>query len=163
MSKTLSELLAEADHIIEKRGEAAKPVESGNDDIIKLASMLSMDDEQTTVVTAPLEMTLFEKVAHSMAIVETVARIGEFEKLAQFKEAAAEQGWSEAQIDEYLEKKATPSPSRFGKMLPASILALGGMGAAGAVGHKKGKKKGYGEAQSDMQQAIEEYASTLEG
>lgn len=153
MARTLDQILNEADDIISGRSAAqektASPAPSG-DEIENLAKYLESEvHAQTKVASSDVEMTAFEKVAYSMAIVDTMTTLEKLTKVAAFEEKARAQGYSEAQIGEFLEKQAA---SEFGKktILPAAAAAL----AAGAYGHSKGKEKGYNKALDDVSGAF---------
>lgn len=152
----LEDLIREADSVIEKKAAKAAPVVStdSSDDITKLAEMLLSDDEvkptQTKVAAPAREETPFEKIAHAIAIVETLVNIEELQKLASFEEQAKSKGFSDAQVEEFIEKKAAAlKPVHKYVTIPGALLALG----AGA-GHAHGKKSGYSEAMGDVSRAL---------
>lgn len=103
MAKSLDALLSEADAIIETKLASKKP-EPRDDDIFKLA-----EDLKGSKPAADEEMclTLTEKIAHSIAIVDTLLNLDTLVKMAQFESKAKESGFSDGQISEYFEKKAS--------------------------------------------------------
>lgn len=152
----LNDLIREADTIIEKKASKNKPAVQTFDDedeISKLAALMVGDDQlapkQEKVASAIVE-TPFEKIAHAIAIVETLINIEELQKLASFEDQARDKGFSETQIEEFIEKRASAlKPVHKYVTIPGALLALG----AGA-GHVHGKKSGYNAALSDVSQAM---------
>lgn len=152
----LEDLIREADSVIEKKAAkvASTPTVEPSDDVMKLAQMLLSDEEvktaQTKTASTVKEATPFEKIAHAIAIVETLVNIEELQKLASFEEQAKSKGFSDAQVEEFIEKKAAAlKPVHKYVTIPGALLALG----AGA-GHAHGKKSGYSEAMGDVSRAL---------
>lgn len=148
MAKTIDQLLNEADEILEKRASdadasqektASQNRSDEDEDIFKLAEDLrnaqqktASDEEQPS---PELNMNLSEKIAHSMAIVDTIVNLPLLSQLSEFEKKAQEKGYSEEQIAEYSEKIAS------GKV--KTIATLLGTGAAtGGAGYAYGKDKG---------------------
>lgn len=156
MSRSINDILREADDIVaartsEKTASAAKSTPSYSDeDIFKLAEALTAPEESTI-------NTLTEKVAASIALVDTLLNLDTLIKIAHFEKAAKEKGYSEEKVAEFLEKQASEGAAKFKsvvKMLPWMAGAAGAGGVAGLVhGHKKGKEKGYNQAVNDMYSA----------
>lgn len=112
MPKTIDQLLAEADEIIEKRASASKEdtTEEISDDILKLAEQLSstpVEDGADEPVENNHVNTLLEKISHSLAITEVFANLPYLKKAAEFEKQASEQGHSPEKIQGYLEKAAS--------------------------------------------------------
>lgn len=151
----LDQIIAEADAVIEKRAaktqEPPAALPPADDDTVKLASFLENFEEKTAEpqTESPFQLTLTEKLASAVALVEALNNAEEFHKIAAFEEKAAAAGYTPEQISEYLEKKALKIPSSVA--LPA-LAAV----AAGAAGHMHGRKKGYNKALTDVQTAFEQ-------
>jgi len=102
MAKTLDTLLSEADAFIETKLAKAKPEQK--DDIFKLAEELktsgrTLDEDDVT-------FSLTEKIAHSVAVVDTLLNLETLCKMAAFESQAKESGYSEDQLSKFFEKKA---------------------------------------------------------
>jgi len=168
MAKSISDLLNEADDIIEKRASVSTPISSDVDDgTIKLAEDLETwgldapKEEAESVKVASVEVDPYldinEKVAHAIAIIDTVMNLPLVQKIAEFEKKAAEQGFSKEEIDEFVKKanraKKLETAARW-LILPSAAAA----GAGGFVsGKKKGKDKGYNQALTDVNKAFEQY------
>lgn len=153
MARSLSDILNEAEGIIEKRA-SEKPVAQSFDAVEKYASFLNGLASAAPSPAAPEEFNLLEKIAHAIAIVDTLTFLEEHEKIAQFEDICRERGYSEEQIAGFIEKKASgmavsKGMSRY--LLPAALAAGAG---TFAVGHHKGKKKGYNQALDDISAAM---------
>ena len=74
-----------------------------------------MGDAPTAEPITVAAETPFEKVAHALAIVETLMNIEQLQKVAAFEKTATERGFTPEQIAEFIEKQA---------MVPAYKLAL---------------------------------------
>jgi len=57
--------------------------------------------------TASVEMSPMEKIAHSVAIVDTLLNIAKMQELEKFASIAEERGYTPEQIKGYLEKRAS--------------------------------------------------------
>lgn len=101
MAKSLDALLTEADALIESKlaPVAAQP----QDDIFKLAEELTASGKATD---EDIAYSLTEKIAHSIAVVDTLLNLETLSKLAAFEDLAAEKGYSEEQMAKFFEKKA---------------------------------------------------------
>ncbi len=147
----LDQLIAQADEVIEKRASKQEPpvtAASDHDEVVKLASFLeNMEPGHATSEPSPFEMNFVEKLACSVAMVEALNNFEEFQKIAEFQEQALASGYTQAQVDEFLEKKALKVPASV--TIPALALMAGG-----AAGHMHGKKKGYSKALEDVQHAF---------
>jgi hypothetical protein len=156
---SLDQLFRDADALIKKRAAAVVTLAPQPDDeVTKLADLLAKDGEVKQAAPVAIEETLFEKVAHAIAIIETMEKLGEINKLVEFEKKAAEAGHTAEQIDAFIEKKGM-------KLSPKYLKILGGaaaLGASGAVGAHAGKKKGYQSAVEDVNKALESYASASE-
>lgn len=109
-------LIAEADKVINKKASLrVAPINTSDSDpdTVKLANFLGSYQEPKAVVSstpAPFEMNFVEKLACSVAMVEALNNAEEFQKLAKFQESAKTQGYSDVQINEFLEKRAMELP-----------------------------------------------------
>lgn len=170
MAKTIQDLLNEADVVIEKRASAVALVSSdGDDEAVKLAESLENwglgVPKKEEVKTASHEgktpqYDINEKVAHAIAIIDTVMNLPLIQKLEEFEKVAEEKGFSKEEIDGFV-KKAISGKQLDTTGIWAKRLLLPAAGAAGAGGYihgkKKGKKKGYEKALKDVNQAFEQY------
>lgn len=101
MSRSLGDLIKDADEIISSKVAAAKP-EIKEDDIFKLAEELRSEPKPALTED---DYTLTEKIAHSVAMVETLINMPILMKVAEFEKVAKEGGYTPAQIEEYFAKK----------------------------------------------------------
>lgn len=113
MGIKLDDLLNEADKIIEKHASAETSVQN---DILsdneKLAELLLANDEELSeqinikvaAKETPVVETAIEKVAHALAIIETVQNLANAEKIDTFVKAAMANGHTEEQIEKFLEE-----------------------------------------------------------
>jgi hypothetical protein len=152
MARSIEDYLNEANDIIEKRASAPAQKPPSDDEIVKLADILTA--QEAPPPPPQLELTLFEKVAYSMAIIDTVRHIEEFQKIDAFEKTARERGFSDEQVAQFLEKRAE-GPSALSKVL-ATGGALGLAGFAHIHGKKRGKEEGYEQAMSDIQHALQQ-------
>lgn len=107
-------LIAEAERVIEKKAaKVIQPTADSDQETVKLASFLENFQEAPVVNSqpAPFEMNFVEKLACSVAMIEALNNVEEFQKLAQFQESAKSQGYSDLQINAFLEKKALDLPA----------------------------------------------------
>lgn len=164
MSKHLSSILQEADEIINSRagGENIKEASAAvkDEEVLELASFLQNGStKQASEVREEWAMNVTEKIAHALAVTECLMNLDELVKTAQFEKEACAKGFTDEQIEAFIEKRAS-TPGRFKsvlKMLP--WLGVAGAGGAGAVkGYQKGKEGGYNQALQDVNQAMQEYA-----
>jgi hypothetical protein len=111
MGRTLGQMLQTADEIIEKRASAPKtpevtsPISVEDDDIFKLASSIRGFEEVASVEEFTFDDN--EKLANSMAILETVFSAPELSKLMQLEKVAKERGISDETINGFYEKVAS--------------------------------------------------------
>lgn len=116
----INDIFKEADALIKKASatERELPVTktaSINREVSDLAKEI-LDGDHDFADVAPMnkvatqEMTPMEKAAHSMAIVDTLLNLSSMAKLEKIAQVAEEQGYSEKQIGQYLEKKAQELP-----------------------------------------------------
>ena len=101
MAKSLDALLSEADAIIETKLAQVKP--ELKDDIFKLAEELTSSGR---VSNEEIALSLTEKIAHSIAVVDTLLNLETLSKMATFEDKAVASGYSEAQLSKFFEKKA---------------------------------------------------------
>lgn len=109
MAVNLSQLLQDADEIIEKRASSTvfeKVPQPKEDEVTKLARELVEGEGGTDAD----EWTSQEKLAHAIMLVATYANLPELTKIAQFESKAAEAGYSSEQIDRLIEKRANAKP-----------------------------------------------------
>lgn len=149
----LDDLIAQADAVIEKRASVTQEPPatdfSHDEDVVKLANFLMNDEvpsQEKVAQASPFEMNFIEKLACSVAMVEALENVDEFMKVAQFKETALQSGYTEEQVNEYIEKKALHIPNTVA--IPAAAAGL-----AYFAGKQHGKKHGYDNALSDIQRA----------
>lgn len=100
----LDTLLKEADELISSKLQTSSKV-TQDDDIFKLAEELKTSTQGAAEVEA---FSLIEKIAHSVAIVDTLLNLETLSKIAALEEKAKEAGFSEGQISDFFEKKASP-------------------------------------------------------
>jgi len=123
MAKSLSSLLGEADELISSRVASHNKTASapqGHDDIFKLAEWVRKSGEELPIVKeaafdTALDaeehiLTLAEKLAHAKAYLETYQNLPTLVKIANFEKSAKERGFSEEEIESYLEKNAAEFP-----------------------------------------------------
>lgn len=113
----LENIFREADEVIKKASAQTTPSQeqtkeaSVNDEVSNLAQEVirgSFDEQPAAKTAAPQStMTPMEKVAHSMAIVDTLLNLSNMAKLEKIAEVAKENGYTDAQVGEYIEKKAS--------------------------------------------------------
>jgi hypothetical protein len=175
MGFSIDELLAEADQEIKaltKKASTDKAASNAgqpfsDDEPVKFAAFLADFAEENVesaqvkkAEEAPSE-TVVEKVAHALAILESLANIEQIHKMALFQEKAAAAGYNAEQIEKFLEKQAlrpfSLSPSQRKALL--AVAGLGGAGAAGATlghhaGETKGKEEGYVAGVKDYDTAL---------
>lgn len=192
MGKSLNQLLNEANSIIEKKAsvntQSHMELElTADDEVVKLASFLMEEDKELAEQVAPRkthekvasiqvsedevnmgvlepQSVYIEKIAESLAIVDTLINIQELAKLENFEKKARAAGHSDEQIEEYLQKQAKASAAKgmgTGAKAALTMLGLTGAGTAGGlVGRKKGQQEGYGEALGDVEKAFRQYGQT---
>lgn len=163
MARSLDILLKEADYLIESKLQAktASAPAAEDKDIFQLADALRGTTQKTAQALEPETdiLTLTEKIAHAVAIVETLQNLDTLSKLASFEDKALASGFKEEEVGAFLEKQAEKMPY---KSVLKGMGWLGGAGAIGAAagsakGYGKGKEKGYEQALSDVNQALSGY------
>lgn len=108
MTKTVNALLAEAEQIMTKH--ASKQPENASSSVVAdLAEQLR---------SGPAEPDLTVKIAEAIAIVDTLINLEQIVKVAYFEGQAKEAGFNEAQIADYIEKKASPKFTSVMSMIP---------------------------------------------
>lgn len=165
--RNISDLIREADEIIEKRASKKEDKPVDNDEITKLANSLMEQENlhQEKIASVSIEKPLqsvVEKLAHAVALVDTYINLEEFQKVADFEEKALEAGYSPEAIEQYVEKIA--SDGRFKTVMKALRIPLVASGAAGvtagALGYGKGHSKGYVSALKDVDQALKQHSES---
>jgi len=111
--RTFAQILQDAERIIEKRAHEAEPppvpaIEE--DEIFKLASQVRTCQSE---FPPPFEFTETEKLARSMAILETVFSAKDLTNLVKFEKEARARGMSDEAIQGFFDKVA--DGSRVGK------------------------------------------------
>lgn len=104
---SLAQIFQKADDIIEKRASVQvveQPVEQ--DEIFKLAEQVR---NHRSAHETPFEFTEQEKIACSMAIVETMASATELRALIKFEKEATERGLPQEQVQAFFNKVAEKS------------------------------------------------------
>lgn len=163
MRGSLSNYLREADEIIEKRASQGKPQTSApsEDEVIKLASLLTQSEvaQQPQAETSSIQ-TLTEKVAHAIALVDTLMNLEQIQKLAEFEKKAKAAGHSDEQIEEFI--KQASAGEKFKSVLKSlrapTAAAAAGTAAGAALAHGKGKDSGYRQALQDVNEAFRQHS-----
>jgi hypothetical protein len=114
MVRPLSEIIRDTDEIVSRRvsEKTASPSqdELTDDDVFKLAEQIrkapSVPTEKKASQNEDLEFTMREKIAHAVALVDTLLNLPTLIKVAQFEDSAKAQGYSDAEITAQLEKTA---------------------------------------------------------
>jgi len=102
MAINLSQLLKDADEIIEKKALEKKSSPAiSRDEVTKLAESLKAGTEASTN-----EWTPQEKLAHAIMLVATYANLPQLSKIASFEEKALKAGYSPSEVEAFIEKKA---------------------------------------------------------
>jgi hypothetical protein len=107
--RTFAQILQDAERIIEKRAHEAEPppvpaIEE--DEIFKLASQVRTCQSE---LPPPFEFTETEKVAHAMAILETLFSAKDLTNLVKFEKEARARGMSDETIQGFFNKVADQS------------------------------------------------------
>jgi hypothetical protein len=105
MRRTLSQILQEADSIIEKRAAEPPPTISSDDEIFKLAETVR-NHRSEMKTPEPIELTHEEKVAFSMAFLETLLSAQELAALHRFEKEAIARGLPQESVQSFYEKVA---------------------------------------------------------
>jgi len=161
---TISDVMREADEIIEQRlsegQEKTASAKFSDEDIFKLAEEVRSEPKQE-VSEEPALNTVLEKVAHALAVADTVVNLDVLIKAANFAEQARAAGKSDEEIDAYLQKHAAGKLKSVLKMMkwPAVAGTAGTAGVVGgmAKGKEEGKEKGYAQALEDVNRAFTDY------
>lgn len=106
--KNLSQILKEADDLLNDQTKTASAnVQPSNDhdEVMSLANIM-MKEASSITVDSNIEETPIEKVAHACAIIETVLSCKAEERMQKVASKALEQGFSQEEVDEYMEKNA---------------------------------------------------------
>lgn len=119
MVRPLSELIKDADDIIFGRPSSLEKtagsteVDLTEDDIFKLAEQIrkapeaQVQAEKRAAESDEFDFTLREKVAHAIALVDTLFNMPTLVKVAAFEEAARAEGYTDTEIQAQLEKTAS--------------------------------------------------------
>lgn len=113
MTRSLANILAEADEVIEKIASEsnASPAASEDDDLFKLAQEVR-DSAPAPMVAEPVapvqefEMTPLEKIAEAIAIVETAVSANELHGLSKLEKVAAEREIPNEEVQGFFAKVA---------------------------------------------------------
>lgn len=108
MTKSVSSLLAEAEELISTK-LASKRVSHDSSAVVKLAAELR---------EGAREPNLTVKIAEAIAIVDTLINLEELVKIAHLEEKAKAAGYTEDQVTEFIEKKASPKFVSVTSMFP---------------------------------------------
>jgi hypothetical protein len=103
MARSINSIIEDADKIINSK-VASGPALPQDDDIFKLASNLT---KGTSAGLSEDDFTLTEKIAHAIAVVDTILNIPAMAKIANFTKVAQDQGYTEGQISEFFEKNSS--------------------------------------------------------
>jgi len=108
MARSISSIIEDADKIISTKIAETTPAVQ-DDDVFKLAEELvkGAADRGIQEVRSEDDYSFTEKVAHAVAIVDTILNLQEIEKIAAFTKEAKNKGFSDKQVSEYFEKKAS--------------------------------------------------------
>lgn len=104
MARSIGDLISEADEILAMKSGAVKVAEP-QDDIYKLASELKKVAVKEDSTSDDLSVT--EKIAHAVALVDTLLNLEEMRKIADFEKKAGEAGFSEDKVASFFEKRAS--------------------------------------------------------
>lgn len=154
MTKSVDALIAEADEIIQKNsssGMQKKASDLKSEDIFKLAEKLVSPGTQKVANDETAIRTIQEKVASSMAIIDTILNLPMLKQLDEFEKAASEMGKNPEEVQEFIKKAGATKGFKSIRMPLLKALGLGaGGGVAASIGHKKGERQGYAEAIEDV-------------
>ena len=103
MARSIGDLISEADEILAMKYGTVKTAEP-QDDIYKLASELKKVSSEDGLVDDNLSVT--EKIAHAVALVDTLLNLEEMKKIADFEKKAQEAGFPEDKVASFFEKRA---------------------------------------------------------
>lgn len=114
MGRALSDIIRDTDEILTRRSAGAEKSASeealGDEDIFKLAEQIKRPPEAPAAVKQAedkdVDFTLREKVAHAIALVDTLFNLPTLTKVAEFEDRARAGGYSDAEISAQLEKTA---------------------------------------------------------
>lgn len=192
----INDIFKQADEVIKTASKkAAKEVTKTasvhvDSEVSQLAEAI-LNDKMDYTPPAPTrqkvasrEMTNMEKIAHSVAIVDTLLNIAKFQELEKLASVAEERGYSKEEIQTYIEKKAmdmeilsvapmlhlttemAKEASATEKLMRAvkhpatkAVAALGVGATLGNKAYKKGKQTGREEAFQEVRNAFRNYNS----
>lgn len=112
MTKSVNTLLAEAEQIMAKHA-SQKPEKTDSSVVLKLAEQLRKTQGEEDPNTS-----LTVKIAEAIAIVDTLINLEQIVKVAHFEGQARNAGYDEAQIADFIEKKASPKFVSVVSMIP---------------------------------------------
>lgn len=130
MARKLCDILADLDARIEKRAQAktasAPAASDGDDDVQKLArEFVENGPADQTEQHHSETLTEAEKIAHSMAVVETLLGGEKLAKLCDFEKAALERGVPEEKVQEVLNKYAAKAKALEGDKIIKFMEGVG--------------------------------------
>lgn len=113
----LNDIFKEADEVITKHAKDNKASSSTqtktasvDPEVATLAQEVlkgSYDQATASEKIASPKLTNMEKIAHSMAVVDTLINLSGMAKLEKTAQVALDSGYSEEQVADYIEKKAS--------------------------------------------------------
>lgn len=103
MTRDFNSLIEEADGYIAKKSEKGfSKTASSKEDIEKLAAKLVAGEAPQSEEESAIQ-TLNEKVAHSVALVDTLLNLGTLVKVAKLEQEAADRGIPHEKVANYIE------------------------------------------------------------
>ena len=166
--RRLDDIINDVEAEIAKTGGQEKIASAlpNDEDIFALAAQLEKTSEEAP--QQPVEVddglqTLTEKVAHAIAIVDTIQNLPHLIQMADFEKQAVAKGYTEAQIEDFMAKQAKGKVPSVMKRIPYGKLGvLAGVGGAGLAGRSsgkaQGKNQGYAQALDDVNEAMKAYS-----
>lgn len=107
MPRKLCDLLADLDVRIEKRAQAkSMPAPATSEDDAEIKKLAQDFVDATPEPEETIQLTETEKIAHSMAVLETILGGEELAKLVEFEKTATERGVPRGQLQEAITKYA---------------------------------------------------------
>ncbi len=111
MAKSISDLLKEADSVMAEKTAGVKTASQKTvvdyDAEVKSLHDMMMKEASSVQIPQEIEETPIEKIAHACAIVETVLDMQSEIRQQKIASAALEQGFSQEEVEEYMEKNAS--------------------------------------------------------
>ena len=174
--RSFDKIMADVDAEIGALREGSEKTAAAGEDVLDLAAQLRTSAQGVGAPVSagidPALVTMTEKVAHAIAITDTLLNLDTLVKMAEFEKKAMAKGFSQEQIETYMAKTAsakgglTTVMSALRKAGPRAGAAGVGVAAGGAggaaLGHKKGKEtgqeEGYIQALGDVNRAMQAHA-----